>query len=302
MNPIGSTTVNHALDRLGRLLQYPDENLPAAVRDAREGIASMIPAAAQELAFFQRYVQDHGLEQWRQTYTDAFDLDPLFKIYIGYHLFGESYKRSYFLLKLNEHYREHGYDGHPELPDHLGVVLRFLPHCDHEEFRDGVIREGLIPSVKKMLGKSPEGEDERQSDQEGTEVQSLQDAIRVEQSKFYQAAEIQASWHPEAFGRGVVTEGLKRMRRAGGPSLGAEPMEGNEPDPFSCTPCPFARGPAGMTAGLGIQLKGVPEREKEKEMQKEEVRKGEQERLSHPYAHVIRALERILEVMDRRFT
>lgn len=289
-------TVNRAFDRLGQLFQYPDEDLISTVQDARDEIASLSPEAAQELASFQNFVQERGIKQWRETYIEAFDLDPLFKIYIGYHLFGESYKRSYFLLKLNEHYREHGYVCYPELPDHLAVVLRFLPHCNHKAFRDGLIQEGVIPCVKKMLGKSPEGEDE-QSGREGMEAQSLQDAIRAEQSKFYQPDEIRASWHPEAFGRGVVTEGLKRTRNAGGLYPGAERMGDIEPDPFSCDPCPLARGPVGIAASLGTQLRGVPEREKEKDMQKEEVRKGEQVRLSHPYAHIIRALERILEML-----
>lgn len=293
MNPIGSTTVNQALDRLGRLLQYPDENLPAAVRDARKQIEPMIPAADDELASFEAFVSNHDLAHWRQIYTDAFDLDPLFKIYIGYHLFGETYKRSHFLVRLNEHYCEHEYDCKPELPDHLAVVLRFLPHCDHEEFREGLIQEGIVPSVKNMLGKSSATDRGEDFAAQQTKAQSLQDAIRAEQSKFYQPDEIQASWHPEAFGRGVITEGLKKTQNVDRSPSGVQPMGGNESDRSSCDPCPLARGL--VTGDLGMQLKGVPEHEKEKDMQKEEVRRGEEVRLSHPYAHVLRALEQVVD-------
>jgi hypothetical protein len=239
----------------------------------------MIPAADNELASFDAFVNSHDPAYWRQIYTDAFDLDPLFKIYIGYHLFGETYKRSHFLVKLNEHYCAHEYDCRPELPDHLAVALRFLPHCNHEEFREGLIREGIVPSVKNMLGKSATADRGEDSAAPRTHARSLQDAIRAEQNRFYQSDEIDASWHPEAFGRGIITEGLK--------------MEGHEFDRSSCGPCPLATG--SLTGDLGTQLKGVPEHEKEKDMRKEEVRKGEEERLAHPYAHVLRALELVLE-------
>ncbi|MFQ5659650.1 MAG: nitrate reductase molybdenum cofactor assembly chaperone [Gammaproteobacteria bacterium] len=291
-----SASANRALVQLGQLLQYPDENLAAAVREVREGIGPIFHAAGEELASFEAFVHAHDFADWKQTYTEAFDLDPLFKIYIGYHLFGETYKRSHFLVKLNEHYREHGYECSPELPDHLAVALRFLPHCDHEAFRDGLIREGIVPCVKRMLGKSPTTEEER-SEQEGTGPQSLEDAIRVEQLKFYSLAEIQASRHPDAFGQGVVTAGLNETQSAAGSSFGVESIEGSDPDRYSCSPCPLAKGPASMTADLGTQLKGVPEHEKERDMQKIEVRKGEEQRLSHPYAHLLFAVEQVLEVV-----
>lgn len=292
MISIGSTVVCQALDQLGRLLQYPDENLPVYVRDARQQIRSMIPAADNELAFFDTFVNTHDLAYWRQVYTDAFDLDPLFKIYIGYHLFGETYKRSHFLVKLNEHYCAHEYDCRPELPDHLAVALRFLPHCDHEEFREGLILEGIVPSIKNMLGKSATTDRGEDLAAQHTTVRSLQDAIRAEQRQFYQPDEIAASWHPEAFGQGVITEGLKDVPHTDHPPFGTQSMEGHEFDRPSCGPCPLATGP--LTGDLGTQLKGVPEHEKEKDMRKEEVRKGEEERLSHPYAHVLRALEQVL--------
>lgn len=286
---IDSITVNRVFDRFGRLLQYPDAQLPADVREARTLIRSVTSAADGELAAFEAFVNEHDLDGWRQTYTDAFDLDPLFKIYIGYHLFGETYKRSRFLVTLNAHYAEHGYDCAPELPDHLAVVLRFLPHCDHEAFLEGLIDEGIVPSVKNMLGKSSTTGCHEGASAPTTGPQSLQDAIRSAQSAFYQPDEIRASWHPEAFGQGIVTKGLQDARPI-------DPFpNGDESDHISCGPCPPAGG--AMTADLGMQLKGVPEHEKERDMRKEEVRRGEEERQSHPYAHVLRALEQVVDAI-----
>ncbi|MBZ0168444.1 Nitrate reductase delta subunit [Candidatus Methylomirabilis lanthanidiphila] len=292
---IDSTAVNLALDRLGRLLQYPDDDLPVAVREARALIGSIVPAADEELAAFELFVKDHNRDDWRQIYTDAFDLDPLFKIYIGYHLFGETYKRSHFLVKLNEHYADHGYDCAPELPDHLATVLRFLPSCDHETFREGLIMEGIVPSIKQMLGKSPASGPQENSAARPSKPQSLQDAIRAAQSAFYRPDDIQASWHPEAFGQGVATKGLQSADNVDGLPPNLYPTEDDEFDRSACGPCPLAGG--SMADDLGMQLKGVPEHEKERDMRKEEVRKGEEERQSHPYAHVLRALERVVDTL-----
>lgn len=240
---IDSTAVNRALDRLGRLLQYPDGDLPVAVREARALIGSIVPAADEELAAFELFVKDHTLDDWRQIYTEVFNLDPLFKIYIEYHLFGETYKRSHFLVKLNEHYADHGYDCAPELPDHLATVLRFLPSCDHETFREGLITEGIVPSIKQMLGKSPASGPQEDSAARPSKPQSLQDAIRAAQSAFYRPDDIQASWHPEAFGQGVATKGLQSADNADGLPPGPYPTEDDEFDRSACGPCPLAGGP-----------------------------------------------------------
>jgi nitrate reductase delta subunit len=84
--------------------------------------------------------------------------------YVGYHLFGESYKRGAFLARLNEGYRAHGFSAKKEQPDHVPVILRFLALGEKGDFSEALLREGLIPALDKMAdtfgdnGGNPYGE------------------------------------------------------------------------------------------------------------------------------------------------
>jgi nitrate reductase delta subunit len=90
----------------------------------------------------------------RELYTTTFDMQPVCYPYVGYHLFGESYKRGAFMAQLNEAYHAHGYSAGQELPDHLSVILRFLG-LDAENHRDdfckALINDGVNPALEKML-------------------------------------------------------------------------------------------------------------------------------------------------------
>jgi len=78
-------------------------------------------------------------------------LDATCHPYVGYHLFGESYKRSAFLLGLKERYRPYHLQYGSELPDHLAVMLRFLAVNANAEETETIIREALHPALRKML-------------------------------------------------------------------------------------------------------------------------------------------------------
>ena len=88
--------------------------------------------------------------QLEELYTGTFDLQVVCYPYVGYHLFGESYKRGMFMAQLNQGYRERGFSAGNELPDHVAVVLRFLALTTDGDFSQALLREGLIPTVDKM--------------------------------------------------------------------------------------------------------------------------------------------------------
>ena len=69
-----------------------------------------------------------------ELYTETFDLTPAMTLYIGYHLFGETPKRSSFLVRLEEAYQAHDFDSGTELADHLCVLLRFFSVAQDAEF------------------------------------------------------------------------------------------------------------------------------------------------------------------------
>ena len=87
-----------------------------------------------------------------EIYTHTFDLNPKIVPYIGYHIFGESYKRGNFLSSLREVYEEMGYkSGKRELPDHIAVILDFLSRSDLRDKRArDLAEEGLMKVLTKI--------------------------------------------------------------------------------------------------------------------------------------------------------
>ncbi|MEE9166578.1 MAG: nitrate reductase molybdenum cofactor assembly chaperone [Candidatus Neomarinimicrobiota bacterium] len=134
------------------LLEYPRPGLRESVRECEALIASKDAETGALLGKFRTFVKESSLEKMQEVYTTTFDLGATYHPYVGYHLLGESYKRSAFLLELKERFRAEGFTAEEkELPDHLAVLLRFMSVCHNEETTEELAREGLLPVLKKML-------------------------------------------------------------------------------------------------------------------------------------------------------
>jgi len=158
------------------LLEYPRPGL-AQVAQECETLVSHWSAIAQTgagqngratalLREFRTFVEDTPLGRQQEVYTVTFDLDAACYPYVGYHLFGESYKRSVFMIKLKEHYVACNLAMGNELPDHLALVVRYLSLCDDASLADELIQLALLPTLEKMTGKrtgsAPEAEESQQ--------------------------------------------------------------------------------------------------------------------------------------------
>jgi nitrate reductase molybdenum cofactor assembly chaperone NarJ/NarW len=147
-----STTLLY--DLFADLLAYPT---PAIFQQTEECLAQLQashPDAASTLKKFHHGLQQHALEKMKELYTVTFDMQPVCYPYIGYQLFGESYKRGAFMAQLNEAYHAVGYSAEQELPDHIAVVLCFIgldPANRQGDFCQSLLNEGLIPALEKML-------------------------------------------------------------------------------------------------------------------------------------------------------
>lgn len=98
---------------------------------------------------FLTYVMERPLGELQEHYVSTFDLSGQFVPYLGYHLYGEGYERSTFMVELIERYRRSNFEEpKTELPDHLIVILRFLS-SDEVELND---HSDLIDSTVKVLG------------------------------------------------------------------------------------------------------------------------------------------------------
>ena len=154
-------SVSSLFDSFAALLEYPTSvDMTGQAQDCLAQLQPIQPEAAEALEKFVRRLDQLSLEKMRELYTVTFDMQPVCYPYVGYHLYGESYKRGAFMAQLNEAYHTHNYSAGQELPDHLSVILRFIgldAENRHDDFCTALIVSGILPALEKMLKVFNEG-------------------------------------------------------------------------------------------------------------------------------------------------
>lgn len=140
--------------RFAELLEYPGPGLVEAARECEALTGHSVPEAAPLLHEFRSFVEATPAGRVEEIYSATFDLDAAYHPYVGYHLFGETYKRSLFMLELRERYRAQGFVVEQELPDHLAVLLRFLARHSESDLAGEILHEALLPALDRMTGKA----------------------------------------------------------------------------------------------------------------------------------------------------
>ena len=134
------------------ILEYPGEDTLEQFRLAEEIASVEFPEAGRLLGRFRSSIEQMSADRLEEVYTAIFDLNATCHPYIGYQLFGETYKRSVFLVECKEHYRVHGFTAPDiELPDRLSIMLRFVSVCTDAELVTDIIEYGFGPSLAKMV-------------------------------------------------------------------------------------------------------------------------------------------------------
>ena len=136
-------------EQLADLLEYPKLNWNSKLAAY---------ASDESLSEFRSCVTSLSLSELQELYTRTFDLNPVCALEVGYHLFGENYKRGEFLANLRETEAPFELGQQNQLPDYLPVLLRLLTKLDDDELRTSLIGECLIPAIDKMLGPLKETE------------------------------------------------------------------------------------------------------------------------------------------------
>lgn len=139
------TTVK-VYELLAHLIDYPTPDLLSQVRDCAAVLKGR-SRAARHMVQFRQFVEQTASSKLEELYAATFDLKPVCYPYIGYQLFGDTYKRGELLARLNARYRENGFLVQAELPDHLGVILRYLARTWDAD----LVTEGMIPSLERMI-------------------------------------------------------------------------------------------------------------------------------------------------------
>ena len=129
-------------NKLADLLEYPDADWHAKIANC-DGDGSLEEFGSRIIAL--------SLDDLQELYTRTFDLNPVCALEVGYHLFGENYKRGEFLAHLRETETPFALGQENQLPDYLPVLLRLLTKLQDEELRSSLINDCLIPGLDKIL-------------------------------------------------------------------------------------------------------------------------------------------------------
>ncbi|MCK5203170.1 MAG: nitrate reductase molybdenum cofactor assembly chaperone [Desulfobacterales bacterium] len=142
---------NGTLLRLGDLLDYPDVQLSTYASECVQLLASTLPDASHQIKRFLDFVGSTTQGRMEEIYTGTFDMNPACYIFAGYILFGESFNRGKFLVRLQKEYRERGFSAGNELADHLAVMFKFMAILDpNEHTAQLLMKECFVPVLMKM--------------------------------------------------------------------------------------------------------------------------------------------------------
>lgn len=139
------------LDAFARLFDYPDGDWGQALREAEDHARAVPePEVPRLVGHFVRAMSELTPEGREELHARTFEMGASCPLYVGVALFGEnSFKRGVFLAELSGHMSAAGFDLQRELPDHLGVLLRFAAHLSEEEWRE-LGRYCLLGPVGRM--------------------------------------------------------------------------------------------------------------------------------------------------------
>jgi nitrate reductase delta subunit len=144
------TEIREVLSCLAGLLEYPTPGFAARAGDCAAKYERIGPRQSDGIRDFTGYVSGQPLETLEEEYTQTFDISPAASLYIGYHLFGDTPRRSVFLVELQEAFKKCDFSSGSELADHLSVLLRFLAQTGDPEFAVTLLKEGILPVTKQV--------------------------------------------------------------------------------------------------------------------------------------------------------
>lgn len=138
------------------LLSYPRAGVLALVDECLAELASParqdVPARlASDLLAFRASAERLGLARLEEAYAAAFDFDPACSLSVGHHVFGETARRSVFMCRLAEMYRDAGQSAvSADLPDHLPAILRFLDAGPAGPATDELVADAVVPALQRV--------------------------------------------------------------------------------------------------------------------------------------------------------
>ena len=145
-----SLSLEAVLDGLGAALAYPREGYRAGLVECRDLLIGGEPKAAAAVDAFCKETASLNDTELEELYTRTFDLNPVCTPEVGWHIYGEQYRRGRFLVQARELLKIVGIEERGELPDHL---MSLLPAVARLQPDDAALFAGtyLVPAIDKML-------------------------------------------------------------------------------------------------------------------------------------------------------
>ena len=147
---VDAVDVSRALRLAAASLEYPNGPFVRRALEAAgeaERVAPDLAAALRRLSTWLSLAPPGAAEE---RYSELFDLSPVCTLHVGFHLFGEAYRRGALLSGLVAEMRKAEVDPGGELPDYLPSVLRLLAALQPGEDREAFVDALLLPALTRM--------------------------------------------------------------------------------------------------------------------------------------------------------
>ena len=137
------------LTAYGKILKYPDNQYSEQVQEWVESLEGY-PEIRSHVRPFVQHAENASLGKLEELFVKTFEMNKKRPLEIGWHLYGEEYKRGQFLVKMRDLLREHGIKENGELPDHLTYCLTVLPKLDSAD-TETFVRKYMHPAIDSII-------------------------------------------------------------------------------------------------------------------------------------------------------
>jgi nitrate reductase delta subunit len=144
--------INNVYRSFSKILEYPQDSFFEHFSECLKNLEEKDGKLSNQLTLAFDKMKSLALSRMRENYIQTFDFNPSTSLAVGYHLFGDDYKRSKFMIGLKERYQKYGFKGESnELPDHLPLMINFLAGNKFNDDISAIVDEGIIPALNKIL-------------------------------------------------------------------------------------------------------------------------------------------------------
>lgn len=140
-------------DGIAEALEYPTLDTVASARRAADALVrrhdtgAAMAAALTALAAYLEQAEHGAAEEW---YTVLFDLKPVCSLYVGWHIFQDTYDRGALLAGLAEELKKAGVVYQHDLPDYLPTLLRLVARLEPGEGRSLLVHEVICRGLTAL--------------------------------------------------------------------------------------------------------------------------------------------------------